>query len=136
MYNKDQVYKAALEYFKGDSLRAGVWVDKYALQNQGVYYELTPDDMFKRIAAEFARIEQKYPNPLSYEEINNLLRDFGLVIPGGSLLYGIGNRYTFSSLGNCFVIGNNMDSYGGIFKTDEEQAQLMKRRGQTRVVNL
>lgn len=129
MFTKDEVYKTALEYFKGDDLRANVWVDKYALQNNGNYFEKTPDDMHRRLAKEFARIEQKYPNPLSYDEIYSLLEMFRYVLPGGSILYGTGNNFFISSLGNCFVIGNTNDSYGGIFNTDQEQAQLMKRRG-------
>lgn len=127
MYKESEVEKAALEYFKGDSLAANVWMDKYALKKDGEYLELTPDDMYKRLAKEFSRIEQKYPNPLSYEETYELLKE-QTILPGGSLLYGIGNNYSISSLGNCFVIGNNADSYGGICATDQEQAQLMKMR--------
>jgi ribonucleoside-diphosphate reductase alpha chain len=127
MYKANEVEEAALEYFKGDSLAANVWIDKYALKKDGEYLELTPDDMYKRLAKEFARIEEKYPNSISYEEIYNLLKE-QIILPGGSLLYGIGNNYSISSLGNCFVIGNESDSYGGICTTDQEQAQLMKRR--------
>lgn len=127
MYKASEVEKAALEYFKGDSLAANVWIDKYALKKDGEYLELTPDDMYKRLAKEFARIEEKYPNSISYEEIYNLLKE-QIILPGGSLLYGIGNKHSISSLGNCFVIGNKSDSYGGICTTDQEQAQLMKRR--------
>lgn len=126
MYKASEVEEAALEYFN-NSLAANVWMDKYALKKDGEYLELTPDDMHKRLAKEFARIEQKYPNPISYEEIYYLLKE-QIILPGGSLLYGIGNRYSISSLGNCFVIGNNADSYGGICATDQEQVQLMKRR--------
>jgi ribonucleoside-diphosphate reductase alpha chain len=129
-FTKQQVYTTTLEYFKGDDLATNVWIDKYCLRNkEGKYLELTPDDMHKRLARELARIEQKYPNPLSYDEIYNfLLRDFKYIIPGGSILYGIGNTYSVSSLGNCFVIGNNSDSYGGICTTDQELCQLFKRR--------
>jgi ribonucleoside-diphosphate reductase alpha chain len=127
--NRVEVLATAIEYFKGDDLRANVWVDKYCLRDGDNYLESTPDDMFKRMTTEFARIEQKYPNPLLYEEIYELLKDFKYVIPGGSILYGVGNNYSFSTLGNCFVIGNTTDSYGSIMQIDEEQIQLMKRRG-------
>jgi ribonucleoside-diphosphate reductase alpha chain len=119
-------------YFKGDSLAANVWVNKYALRNaEGALYELTPDDMHRRIAREIARIEKKYPNPMTEDEIFELIRDFRYIIPQGSPMAGIGNSYQIGSLSNCFVIGNDgaSDSYGGIMKTDEEQVQLMKRRG-------
>jgi len=129
IFSKAEVYSATLKYFNNDDLATNVWVDKYCLKNlQGNYLELTPDDMHKRLAKEFARIELKYSNPLSCEEIYILLRNFTYVIPGGSILYGLGNSHSISSLGNCFVIGNNSDSYGGICTTDQEQAQLMKRR--------
>lgn len=128
MFTKEEVYNATLNYFNGDSMQTSIWMDKYALKNNNEFLEKTPDDMHKRLAKEFARIEQKYPNPLSYEEIYDLLSNFKFIIPGGSLLYGIGNNYSISSLGNCFVVGNTYDSYGGIFQTDQEQAQLMKRR--------
>jgi ribonucleoside-diphosphate reductase alpha chain len=128
-FTKKEVYEATLKYFKGDSLAANVWIDKYCLKNkEGYYLELNPDDMHKRLAKEFARIELKYPNPLSYEEIYSLLSNFRYIIPGGSILYGAGNPYSISSLGNCFVIGNQSDSYGGICTTDQEQVQLMKYR--------
>lgn len=128
-YTKDEVYEATLEYFNGDTMLANIWIDKYCLKNkQGQYLELTPNDMHERLARELARIELKYPNPLSYEEIKNLLLDFNYVIPGGSILYGVGNEYSISSLGNCFVIGNRSDSYGGICQTDQELCQLFKRR--------
>lgn len=126
---REEVLKSATNWFKGDDLRANVWVDKYCLRNGGEYLEKDPDDMFVRIATEFARIEMNYPKPMSYEEIYYLLEDFKYVIPGGSMLYGIGNNFSYSSLGNCFVIGDDRDSYGSICKIDEEQAQLMKRRG-------
>lgn len=128
MYTKEEVYNTTLEYFNGDDMRTSIWIDKYALQNNGNFLEKSPNDMHIRLAKEFARIEQKYPNPLSYEEIYSLLSDFKYIIPGGSLLFGIGNNYSYTSLGNCFVIGNTSDSLGGIFITDQEQAQLMKRR--------
>lgn len=128
-YLKEDVYSNTLEYFNGDDLATNVWIDKYCLKNkEKQYLELTPDDTHKRLAKEFARIEQKYENPLSYEEIYELLKEFKYIIPGGSIIHGVGNNYSISSLGNCFVIGNNADSYGGICTTDQEQVQLMKRR--------
>ena len=127
---RKEVLKTATSYFKGNELQANVWVDKYCLQDrEGKYLESTPEDMFHRMAKEFARIEQKYSNPLTEEEIYDLLKDFKYVIPGGSILYGLGNGYSHTSLGNCFVIGDTVDSYGSICKVDEEQVQLMKRRG-------
>jgi ribonucleoside-diphosphate reductase alpha chain len=127
---REQVLKTATEYFKGNELQANVWVDKYCLRNkEGNYLESTPVDMFHRLAKEFARIEKKYKNPLTEDEIFNLLDGFRFVIPGGSMLYGIANPYSLTSLGNCFVIGDQTDSYGSICKIDEEQVQLMKRRG-------
>jgi len=132
VYSVDEAFEATLGYFKGDDLAARVWINKYALKDSfGKLYELTPDDMHYRIANELARIEQKYPDPLSTEEIFNLLKDFRYIIPQGSPMTGIGNPYQIASLSNCFVIGNSAasDSYGGIMKTDEEQVQLMKRRG-------
>ncbi len=128
----DDVMEAATEYFGGDSLAAGVWANKYALKDSmGNIYEKTPDEMHRRIAREIARIEQKYPDPLSEDEIYEVLRNFKYIIPAGSPMAGIGNKYQISSLSNCFVIGNegNSDSYGGIMKIDQEQVQLMKRRG-------
>ena len=119
-------------YFNGDSLAANVWANKYALKNsEGHLFELTPDDMHHRIAREIARIEKKYPNPMSEEEIFNLLKGFRYIVPQGSPMAGIGNSFQIGSLSNCFVIGNDgaSDSYGAIMKTDEEQVQLMKRRG-------
>lgn len=128
MYEKQKVYESTLKYFHGDDLATNVWIDKYCLKDkEGNLMELNPSDMHKRIAKELSRIEQKYPNPLSYDEIYSLLADW-TIIPGGSLLYGIGNNYSISSLGNCFVIGGDSDSYGGICQTDQEQVQLMKRR--------
>ena len=131
-YNYDDVYAAALEYFKGDELAARVWSSKYALKDSfGNIYELTPDDMHRRIAREIARIEAKYPNPMSEEEVFQLLKDFKYIVPQGSPMAGIGNNFQVGSLSNCFVIGldGKPDSYGGIIKIDEEQVQLMKRRG-------
>ncbi len=131
-YPTDLVRKKATEYFDGDELAGNVWMNKYALKDsQGKLYELTPDDMHHRLAAEIARIEKKYPNPLSEEEVYLLLKDFKYIIPQGGPMAGIGNDFQISSLSNCFVIGNkgNSDSYGGILKIDQEQVQLMKRRG-------
>lgn len=128
----EDVFRATLKYFKGDDLAARVWINKYALKDSdGNIYEATPDDMHRRIAGEIARIEQKYPNPLSENEIFNLIKDFTYIIPQGSPMTGIGNNFQIASLSNCFVIGNkgDSDSYGGIMKTDQEQVQLMKRRG-------
>ena len=123
---------ATKEYFQGDELAASVWVSKYALKDSyGNIYETTPVDMHNRIAAELARIENNYPNPLSHEQIFELLDHFRYVIPQGGPMTGIGNNMQVASLSNCFVIGhkNPADSYGGIFRMDEEQVQLMKRRG-------
>ncbi len=131
-YNYDQVYEATLEYFKGDELAARVWSSKYALKDSfGNLYELTPDDMHRRIASEISRIEQKYPNPMSSDKLFELMKDFKYIVPQGSPMAGIGNNYQIGSLSNCFVIGldGDPDSYGGIIKIDEEQVQLMKRRG-------
>ena len=123
---------ASKEYFKGDDLAAQVWVSKYALKDSfGNIYEKSPEDMHNRIAKELARIENNYPNPLSEKEIFDLLDHFRYVIPQGGPMTGIGNNLQVASLSNCFVIGhkNPADSYGGIFRMDEEQVQLMKRRG-------
>lgn len=129
-FSAEEALKAASAYFQGDDLAANVWVNKYALKDSfGNIYERSPDDMHRRIAREIARIESNYPNPLSEEEAYELLRDFRYIIPQGSPMAGIGNNYQVSSLSNCFVIGNHADSYGGIIRTDEEQVQLMKRRG-------
>jgi ribonucleoside-diphosphate reductase alpha chain len=134
-YTREEVYNATLDYFKGDTFATDVWVNKYSLKevnnetNQIIYYEKTPNDMFHRLSKEFARIEKKYPNPLSEDEIFELLKDFKYVIPQGGPLSGIGNDFQVNSLSNCFVIGNKLDSYGAIFQTDQEQVQLMKRRG-------
>ena len=129
MYSREIVERDTLNYFNGDSLATNVWIDKYCLKDKdGNLLENTPDDMHKRMAREFARIEQKYPNPISQDEIYNLMKDFKYISPGGSILYGLGNNHSISSLGNCFVIGNSADSYGGIMQIDQEQVQLMKRR--------
>ncbi len=131
-YTQEQAYEASLKYFKGDDLAARVWVNKYALKDsKGNIYELTPDDMHRRIAKEIARIEKKYPNPMSEDEVFDLIRNFKYIVPQGSPMAGIGNPYQVGSLSNCFVIGNDgdSDSYGGIMKIDQEQVQLMKRRG-------
>ncbi|WP_442588085.1 adenosylcobalamin-dependent ribonucleoside-diphosphate reductase [Pedobacter sp. AW31-3R] len=131
-YTSDQAYQQSLAYFKGDDLAARVWVNKYALKDSyGIIYEGTPDDMHHRIAEEISRIEQRYPNPLSEQEVFELIRNFKYIIPQGSPMTGIGNPYQIASLSNCFVIGNegDSDSYGGIMKIDQEQVQLMKRRG-------
>lgn len=129
-YPYEDVLKASIAYFQGDELAANVWINKYALKDSlGNIYELSPDDMHRRIARELARIELNYPNPVSETELYELLRDFRYVVPQGSPMAGIGNTMQISSLSNCFVIGNDSDSYGGIVKADEEQVQLMKRRG-------
>lgn len=131
-YTTEEVFKKTLEYFNGDELATKAWINKYCLKDSyGNLYESNPDDMHKRIAKEIYRIEQKYPNPLSEEQIYNLIKDFKYIIPGGGSMSGIGNNLQISSLSNCFVIGNEYDSYGGIIRTDEEQIQLMKRRGGT-----
>ena len=129
-YTYQEAYQASVRYFKGDELAASVWVNKYALKDSGgTIYERTPDDMHKRIASELARIEKKYPNPVSEKKMYALLKNFKYIIPQGGPMSGIGNNLQVSSLSNCFVIGNKADSYGGIIRTDEEQVQLMKRRG-------
>lgn len=132
VYSEEEAIKASLEYFNGDELAAKVWVSKYALKDShGNIFEETPADMHQRIANEIARIEAKYPNALQTEQVFELLNHFRYLIPQGSPMCGIGNEYQTSSLSNCFVIGSedNADSYGAIMKTDEEQVQLMKRRG-------
>ncbi|WP_027138832.1 adenosylcobalamin-dependent ribonucleoside-diphosphate reductase [Gaetbulibacter saemankumensis] len=131
-YTQEEAFEASKAYFKGDDLAARVWINKYALKDsEGNLFELTPNDMHRRIAGEIARIEAKYPNPLSEEEVFNLVKDFKYIVPQGSPMAGIGNPYQTASLSNCFVIGNSgeSDSYGGIMKIDQEQVQLMKRRG-------
>ena len=132
IYTNEEAVQASVEYFNGDALAATVFVNKYALKDsEGHIYEKTPDDMHRRIAKEIARIEAKYPNPLSEQTIFDLIKNFTYIIPQGSPMTGIGNPYQIASLSNCFVIGNKgtSDSYGGIMKTDQEQVQLMKRRG-------
>lgn len=131
-YSYDEAYDATLKYFGGDELAARVWVSKYALKDSfGNIYELTPDDMHHRIASEIARIESKYPNPMNHDEVFGYLKDFKYIVPQGSPMSGIGNSYQVGSLSNCFVIGLDgaPDSYGGVIRIDEEQVQLMKRRG-------
>ena len=132
IYSYDEAFKASLEYFEGDELTARVWVNKYAMKDShGNIFELSPVDMHWRLANEIARIEQKYPNPISASEVYDLLAHFRYIIPAGSPMTGIGNPYQVASLSNCFVIGveGDADSYGAIMKEDEEQVQLMKRRG-------
>lgn len=131
-YTYDEAFKASLEYFGGDELAARVWVNKYAMKDSfGHIFECSPRDMHHRIAAEIARIEKKYNNPVSEEEVFALLDHFRYLVPAGSPMTGIGNHHQIASLSNCFVIGidGNADSYGSIMKLDEEQVQLMKRRG-------
>lgn len=131
-YTYDEAFKASLEYFGGDELAARVWVNKYAMKDSfGHIFERSPRDMHHRIAAEIARIEKKYNNPVSEEEVFALLDHFRYLVPAGSPMTGIGNHHQIASLSNCFVIGidGNADSYGSIMKLDEEQVQLMKRRG-------
>ena len=131
-YSFDEAYQASLEYFAGDELAARVWVNKYAMKDSfGNIYEKSPEDMHWRIAREVARIERKYPNPMSADEVFALLDHFRYIIPAGIPMTGIGNNYQVASLSNCFVIGldGDADSYGGIMRIDEEQVQLMKRRG-------
>ena len=131
-YTYQQAYEASLKYFDGDELAARVWATKYALKDSfGNLYELTPDDMHRRIAREIARIENKYPNPLSEDRLFELMSHFRYIVPQGSPMAGIGNNFQVGSLSNCFVVGldGEPDSYGGILKIDEEQVQLMKRRG-------
>lgn len=131
-YTFDEAYRAAKEYFGGDELAARVWANKYALKDSfGNIYELTPDDMHRRIASEIVRIENKYPDPMTHDEVFDLMRDFRYIVPQGSPMTGIGNNFQVGSLSNSFVIGLDgaPDSYGGIIRIDEEQVQLMKRRG-------
>ena len=131
-FTQEEAFAASLKYFNGDDLAARVWLNKYALKDSdGNIYEQTPNDMHHRLANELARIEKRYPNPMSAEFIFDLIKNFKYIIPQGSPMTGIGNPYQIASLSNCFVIGNegDSDSYGGIMKVDEEQVQLMKRRG-------
>jgi ribonucleoside-diphosphate reductase alpha chain len=131
-YTRQEALDAAFSYFKNDDLAASVWLNKYALKDSdGNIYESTPNDMHTRIAKEIARVEQKYTNSLTESEIFEVIKDFKYIVPQGSPMAGIGNPFQIASLSNCFVIGNNgeSDSYGGIMKIDQEQVQLMKRRG-------
>lgn len=129
-YDYDEVFEASLRYFDGDDLAANTWVTKYALRDPaGNYLEKTPSDMHRRLAREFARIEAKYPNPMGEDEIFALLDRFEYVVPQGSPMSGIGNSFKLQSISNCFVINSPADSYGGILMTDQEQVQIMKRRG-------
>ncbi|MDE6334148.1 MAG: adenosylcobalamin-dependent ribonucleoside-diphosphate reductase, partial [Muribaculaceae bacterium] len=131
-YTFEEAFEAAKKYFGGDELAARVWANKYALKDSfGNLYELTPDDMHHRIASEIVRIENKYPEPMSHDEVFELMKDFRYIVPQGSPMTGIGNSYQVGSLSNCFVIGldGTPDSYGGVIRIDEEQVQLMKRRG-------
>ena len=132
VYSHDEAVNASIQYFRGDELAARVWANKYALKDSfGNLYEKTPDDMHHRLAREIHRIERKYKNPLSEDLIYSVLKDFKYIVPQGGPMTGIGNDYQIASLSNCFVIGNDgsSDSYGGIMKIDQEQVQLMKRRG-------
>ena len=132
VYTQGEAFASSLEYFHGDELAARVWVSKYALKDSfGNIFELNPNDMHRRLAREIARVERQYENPLSEDEIFEVLRDFKYIVPQGGPMTGIGNDYQIASLSNCFVIGHDgpADSYGGVMKIDQEQVQLMKRRG-------
>jgi ribonucleoside-diphosphate reductase alpha chain len=132
VYSHDEAVEASIRYFRGDELAARVWANKYALKDSfGNLYEKTPDDMHHRLAREIHRVERKYKNPLPEQLIYSVLKDFKYIVPQGGPMTGIGNDYQIASLSNCFVIGNDgeSDSYGGIMKIDQEQVQLMKRRG-------
>ncbi len=134
VYTYSQVFEESIKYFNGDEFAAKVFVDKYALQNlQGEFLELTPQDMHRRLAKEFARIEAKYKNPLNEEDIFSLIDKFKFIVPHGSPMSAIGNSYQLQSISNCFVIqgiySDKLDSYGGIMLADQELAQIMKRRG-------
>jgi ribonucleoside-diphosphate reductase alpha chain len=130
IHTYDQVFTASTKYFSGDELAAKVFTDKYALQNSdGKFFELTPSDMHRRLSREFARIEKKYPNPMSEDEIFGLLDHFRYIVPQGSPMSAIGNPHQVQSLSNCYVVENPYDSYAGILKTDQELAQISKRRG-------
>ena len=131
-YTFEEAFEASKKFFDGDELAARVWANKYALKDSyGNLYELTPDDMHHRIASEIVRIENKYPEPMSHDEVFDLLKEFRYIVPQGSPMTGIGNHFQVGSLSNCFVIGldGHPDSYGGVIRIDEEQVQLMKRRG-------
>lgn len=130
IYSREEVFAETLKYFKGDKMSTDAWINKYALKDSdGNLYEKTPVDMHKRLASELARIEMNYPNPISEEEIFELIKDFKYLVPQGGPMSGIGNNKQIVSLSNCFVVGHPHDSYGAILRTDEEQVQLMKRRG-------
>ena len=132
IYSYEEALKSSIAYFKGDELAATVWINKYALKDSfGNLYEKTPDDMHRRLAKELERIEKNYPNPLTEDDIYEVLREFKYIVPQGGPMTGIGNEYQIASLSNCFVIGHDgaADSYGAIMKIDQEQVQLMKRRG-------
>jgi len=129
IFTKEEVLKETTAYFKGDEFPAGIWMDKYALKNdKQEFIELTPDDMFHRLSKEYARIERKYPNALSEQQIYDLIAGFKYIVPAGSPMFGIGNHSQLTSLANCFVI-DTVDSYGGICRADERIAQIAKRRG-------
>ena len=131
IYSRESAIEASIEYFKGDTLAAEVWTNKYALKDmEGNLYENNPDQMHERIASEFARIEKKFKNSMSYDEIYEAIKNFKYIIPQGSPMAGIGNNHQIVSISNCFVIGNDVDSdsYGGVMKLDQELVQLMKRR--------
>lgn len=129
-YSNEEAFEASLKYFQGDELAARVWVNKYALKDSyGNLFELTPDDLHHRLSSEIARVEKKYPNPLSEKELFELFEGFKYIVPQGGPMTGIGNDFQTGSLSNCFVVGNGADSYGGIMMVDQEQVQLMKRRG-------
>jgi len=132
IYSFDEAFKDSIDYFKGDDMAARVWVNKYALKDsQDNIYESNPDQMHKRLAKEIARIEANYKNPMNEEKIYGLIKNFKYLVPQGGPMTGIGNNHQVASLSNCFVIGDEKpaDSYGGIMKIDQEQVQLMKRRG-------
>ena len=128
-YTEKQLIENSLNYFSGDSLASDVWIKKYALKLNGKWEEGNPDETISRIVNEFVRMENNFPNPLSKEIIESHLTHFKHFLPAGSILFGLGNPYQISSLGNCFFIHNDADSYGGIFNLDESIVQLMKRRG-------
>tara|TARA_X000000950_G_C13920884_1_gene663297 strand:+ start:11336 stop:13840 length:2505 start_codon:yes stop_codon:yes gene_type:complete len=126
----DDAFSGAMEYFNGDELAAGVWTSKYALQDlNGNFMETSPDQMHRRLAKEFARIESKFANPMSEDEIFDLMDQFKYIVPQGSPMSAVGNNFQIQSISNCFVIDSPIDSYGGILKSDQEQVQIMKRRG-------
>ena len=132
VFAREEVWEKTLEWFNGDELAANVWINKYALKDsEGNLYERSPDDMHRRMASEIARIEKNYPNPLQEDEVFQAFERFRYIVPQGGSMTGLGNPFQVASLSNCFVVGvnGNGDSYGGIMKIDEEQVQLMKRRG-------